>query len=211
MIFRNRYDAALKLIERLEKYKNERGVVLAVPRGGIPIGYYIAMSYNMPLELMMSKKIGHPISPEFAIGSVDLEDYFIDEQFDIPQSYIDQEIRTIRKSLKERYRKFMGNREPTEVAGKMVIITDDGIATGHTLLSAIRIIRKKHPRKIVVAVPVAPRKTAEKIRNEVDDFICLHIADDFQGVGQYYEDFSEISDEEAIHFFQLANHIDHAA
>lgn len=211
MLFRNRYDAALKLIPYLEKYKNERGVVFAIPRGGVPIGYYIAKNYNLPLELLLTKKIGHPLNEEVAIGAVSLEDYIIDERQDIPESYIENEIKRIREALKERYKKFMGDRKPVHMEGKIVIIIDDGIATGNTILSAIRMIRQKHPKKIVVAVPVSPRETAEKIKKHVDDFICLHIADDFFGVGQYYLDFSEVSDDEVIQLLKEANRLDAAA
>jgi len=208
MMFRNRYDAALKLIPFLEKYKDERGVVFAIPRGGVPIGYYIAKHYNLPLELLLTKKIGHPGNEEFAIGAVSLEDYIIDERHNIPESYIENEIKRIRESLKERYKKFMGDRKPVDMEGKIVIIVDDGIATGNTLLAAIRMMRQKHPKKIVVAIPVAPREAAEKIKKHVDDFICLHIADDFYGVGQFYLDFSEVSDEEVIRLLKDANHIE---
>jgi putative phosphoribosyl transferase len=211
MMFANRYDAALQLMARLEKYKNERGVVLAVPRGGVPIGYYIATSYNMPLELLMAKKIGHPLSSELAIGAVDLEDHFLDERFNVSDSYIQSEIKAIRDTLKQRYHKYMGEHKPVDVAGKIVIITDDGIASGNTILSAIRIMRRKYPRKIVVAVPVAPRDTAGKIAPLVDDFICLHIADDLLGVSQYYEDFDQVSDDDVIQFLKLANDLHHAA
>ena len=114
-MFRNRYDAALKLIPFLEKYKNERGVVFAIPRGGVPIGYYIAKHYNLPLELLLTKKIGHPGNEEFAIGAVSLEDYIIDERHNIPESYIENEIKRIRESLKERYKKFMGDRKPVDI------------------------------------------------------------------------------------------------
>lgn len=208
MLFKNRYDVALKLIPFLEKYKNERGVVFAIPRGGVPIGYYISKHYNLPLELLLTKKIGHPLNQEVAIGAVSMEDYIIDERHNIPEYYIENEINRIRESLKERYKKFMGDRKPVDMEGKFVIIVDDGIATGNTLLAAIRMMRQKHPKKIVVAVPVAPRETAEKIKNQVDDFICLHKADDFYGVGQYYLDFSEVSDDEVIRLLKDANHIE---
>lgn len=211
MLFRDRYDAALKLIPYLEKYKNERGVVFAVPRGGVPIGYYIAKNYNLPLELLLTKKIGHPWNHEVAVGAVSLEDYIIDESLNIPASYFESEIAKIKASLKERYKKFMGDRKPVDVEGKIVIIVDDGVATGNTLLSAIRMIRHKHPKKIVVAVPVAPVEAAKKIKMEVDDFICPYILEEFWGVGLYYSDFTQVSDEEVIQLLKEANRIENAA
>jgi putative phosphoribosyl transferase len=208
MLFKNRHDAAMKLIPYLKKYKDEGSIVLAVPRGGVPIGYYIAMHYDLPMELLLTKKIGHPLNSEVAIGAVSLEDHIIDKRLNIPESYIENEIRRIRESLKERYKKFMGARKPVDVENKIVIIVDDGIATGNTVLAAIRMIRQKHPKKIVVAIPVAPTETATIIKKIVDDFICLHIAEDFYGVGQYYEDFSEISDEEVIRLLKESNQIE---
>lgn len=212
MLFKDRYDAASKLIPYLEKYKNEQGIVLAVPRGGVPIGYYIAKNFNLPMELMLTKKIGHPESEELAIGAVSLEDYIIDERFTIPESYIETEIKKIRDTLQERYKKFMGeDHHPIEMDNKIVIVVDDGIATGNTILAAIKMIRKRKPRKIVVAVPVAPPETIRKIRSHVDDFICLHSPADFFGVGQFYIDFSEVTDEEVVRLLRETNHLGAAA
>lgn len=206
MLFRDRYDAALKLIPLLEKYKHEQGVVFAVPRGGVPIGYYIAKHYNLPLELLLTKKIGHPWSEELAIGAVSLDGHIIDPRHNVPETYIEGEIKKIREALKERYKKFMGdNHVPIDIENKIVIIVDDGIATGYTMLAAIKMIKQKNPKKIIVAVPVAPPETVKKIKEQVDNFICLHSPEDFFGVGQFYEDFSQVSDEEVIQLLQEAN------
>lgn len=206
MLFQNRDAAAMKLLPYLRKYAKEKGVVLAVPRGGVPIGYPIARAFGMPLELLLTKKIGHPWMPELAIGAVSLEGEIIDNRHNVPDSYIQEEIIKIRQSLKERYKKFMGNRPHANVEGKTVIIVDDGVATGNTILAAIRMIRLKHPKKIVVAVPVAPIDTAATIRKEVDELICLYSLDDFIGVGLYYNDFTQVTDEEVIELLKLANH-----
>jgi putative phosphoribosyl transferase len=209
--FKNRIDAAQKLIPYLARYRNEQGVVLAVPRGGVPVAYPIAKAYNFPLELLMTKKIGHPAHEEFAIGAVSLEDYIIDEQIEVPSSYIDQEVYRIREALKENYKKFMGNHNPIDLKNKVVIIVDDGIATGNTILSSIRMLRQREPKKIVVAVPVAPPDTIEKIKTQVDDFICLYTPEPFIGVGLHYMDFSQVNDEEVIHLLRDANHFEGAA
>jgi putative phosphoribosyl transferase len=211
MLFNDRYDAAIKLIPRLEKYRKERGVVLAVPRGGVPLGYYIAKNFNLPLELLMTKKIGHPLSSELAIGSVSMENHSVDEEHEIADEYLHNEIKRIQQSLKERYKKFMGERTPADLQGKIVIITDDGVATGNTILSAIKTMKPKHPKKIVVAVPVAPVETADRIKKEVDDFICLHVAEHFFGVSQFYRDFSQVSDDEVITLLKEANRFGTAA
>ena len=205
MIFHDRYDAAMKLIPLLSKYKNEEGVVLAVPRGGVPIGYYIAMEYNFPLEILLTKKIGHPGSSELAIGAVSLENEVIDDRHNVSDAYIEEQVRIIRKSLQERYKKFMGDRKPMDLENKIVIIVDDGIATGNTILAAIKMIRAKHPKKIVVAVPVAPPRTARVIEKEVDDFVCISIPEEFYGVGQFYHDFSQVTDNEVTRLLKEAN------
>ena len=201
MLYNNRKDAALKLIPLLGKYKAEDCVVLAVPRGGVPIGYYVAEKFNFPMELLLTKKIGHPLNSEVAIGAVSLEDSIVDNYPNIPQKYIDTEIQRIRIFLKERHNKFMGDHKAIDLKGKTAIVVDDGIATGNTLLLAIQMIRKNKPKRIIVAVPVAPEDAARKIAKEVDELICPLITNDFHGVGSFYADFSEVSDEEVIHFW----------
>ena len=203
MIFEDRYDAALHLIPLLEKYKQDDGVVLAVPRGGVPIGFLIAKHFQFPLEVLLTKKIGHPGSPELAIGAVSLEGELIENRYGVDDKYINQQIKKIRTSLQERYTLFMGDRTPQDLKDKTVIIVDDGIATGNTILVAIKLIRTKYPRKIIVAVPVAPAITAGKILNEADDFICVHISNEFFGVGQFYRDFSQVPDGEVIKYVML--------
>ncbi|PZX93009.1 phosphoribosyltransferase [Flavobacterium aquariorum] len=198
MLFADRYDASLKLILLLEKFKNDNCVILAVPRGGVPIGYHIAQAYHFPMDLLLTKKIGHPLNKELAIGAVSLEDEIIDDYPYISKDYINNQILEIKESLKKRYKKFLGNRSPIELLNKTVIIVDDGIATGNTLLAAIKMIRRKSPKKIVIAVPVAPTDSAKKIMSKVDEFICPLITNDFVGVGGYYLDFSQVSDEEVI-------------
>ena len=207
MRFKNRTDAAIKLIPFLNKYKEDKSVVLAVPRGGVPIAYYIAKHYNFPLELLMSKKIGHPSNPEFAIGAVSLEDYIIDERQNISKSFIDEQVKTIRKNLIDRYKLFMGDHIPIDLENKTLIIIDDGIATGNTILSSVKMLRKRHPSKIVVAVPVAPPQTAQKIKREVDDFICPCLPYDFHSVGYHYLDFSEVTDEEVTRLLKEINQL----
>jgi putative phosphoribosyl transferase len=200
MIYINRHDAAMKLIPLLEKYKKEDAIILAIPRGGVPIGFYLANKFHFPMELLITKKIGHPLNKEVAIGAVSLEDKIVDNYPNIPQEYIDDEVQKIRQLLNERYKKFIGSKNPIDLKGKTVLIVDDGIATGNTLLLAIQMIRNKKPNKIVVAIPVAPFESAKKIKSKVDELICPFITDDFTGVGSYYYDFSEVKDEEVLRF-----------
>ena len=202
MLYNNRQDAAEKLIPLLKEYIDTESVVLAVPRGGVPIGYAIARHYNLPLDLLLIKKIGHPSNPELAIGAVSLEDEILDDYFSISNEYTNKEIKEIRENLKLRFKKFMGNRSSVDLKNKTVLIVDDGIATGNTLLSAIQLVRRKSPKKIIIAVPVAPYDTAVKIRSKVETFICPNIPVNFRGVGEFYYDFSQVSDEEVIHLME---------
>lgn len=208
MIYRDRFDAALKLISLLEKFKKDDSVVLAIPRGGVPIGYYIARAFHFPMDLLLTKKIGHPLNKEFAIGAVSLEDEIIDDYSYTNKDYIDNQVFEIRESLKRRYEKFLGNRTPVDLKNKTVIIVDDGIATGNTLLAAIKMIRNRFPKKIIVAVPVAPADSAQKISDKVDELICPLITNDFTGVGAYYLDFSQVTDEEVILLINEVNSLE---
>ncbi|TMI81670.1 MAG: phosphoribosyltransferase [Bacteroidetes bacterium] len=205
MYFINRYDAAMQLATRLEKYKNEDGVILAVPRGGVPIGYYLAKHLGFGLDLLMTKKLGHPANEEFAIGAVGIESIIIEEAYQIPKEYIQQQTKRLRQELIDRYRKFMGGREPAILKNKIVIVVDDGVATGRTILTTLKMLRSKEPKKLVVAVPVASMQAAARIKKEVDDFICLFIPNPFYGVGRFYEDFSQTSDEEVVTLLKELN------
>lgn len=198
MKFENRQDAALQLIPRLEKYAGENVLVLAIPRGGVPIGYEVAKAYGWPLDILLTKKIGHPANPEFAIGSVSLEGEVIDPGYAPDEDYIDAEIIRLRKMLLDRYQLFMGNRRPQSMEGKTVIIIDDGIATGNTMLASIDVVRHHHPKRVIVAIPVAAPEAERLLRQKTDDLVCLQTPADFRAVGQFYETFRQVSDEEVL-------------
>ena len=211
MYFLNRYDAASRLAPLLAKYKNKEGVILAVPRGGVPIGYYLAKYLDFPLDLLMTKKIGHPANEEFAIGAVGLEESIVDNTYDIPQDYIEQETSRIRKSLAERYKEFMDDKEPLDIKNKIAIVVDDGIATGKTILVTLKLLRAKNPKKVIVAVPVSSVEAAMQIAKEADEFICLYTPEPFYGVGRFYKDFSQTSDEEVKSLLKNLQERGHAA
>lgn len=205
-MFINRTDAAMQLAEKLQKYKGEDGVILAIPRGGVPIGYIIAKELKFPLDIILSKKIGHPRNPEYAIGSVSLDGAIIDENvLDVSSEYIRNESERILISLKSKYNYYSGNRKPIDLKNKTVIIVDDGIATGHTIKASVLSVKKHNPKAIIIAVPVAPLATASRLNSIVDEFICVLFPHDFRGVGEFYEDFSQVSDEEVIQLLEKAN------
>ncbi len=196
MYFIDRYDAAMQLEKKLEKYKDENGVILAIPRGGVPIGYYLAKYLNFALDLLMTKKLGHPSNDEYAIGAVGLEDSIIEDMKGISPAYIEKETANIHRQLQERYKKFMGEREPVDIQGKIAIVVDDGVATGRTILATLKMLRNKDPKKLIVAVPVASVEAGLRISQEVDEFICLYTPAPFYGVGRFYENFVQTTDEE---------------
>jgi predicted phosphoribosyltransferase len=205
MLFENRITAAIALIPRLEIFRNEQVVVLAIPRGGVPVGYEIARHFGWTLELVLTKKIGHPMNREYAIGAVNLDGVLLDPAHsDVPASYIESETSRIRQQLRERVKKFAGTRKPTDPKGKTLILVDDGIATGFTMLASIALLRKLHPAKVVVAVPVAPPSIVRKLEKTADDVIILDTPDDFQGVGQFYSDFTEVTDDDVVRYMQAA-------
>lgn len=198
----NRQEAALMLADRLEKYKGEPGVVLAIPRGGVPVAAPIAKRLGMPLEVILSKKVGHPSNPEFAIGYVSLESVSVDERAKVPQDYLETEIARVRQKLQEKYELYMGNRKHEDLKGKVAIIVDDGIATGKTLMGTIDLVKKQGPKRIVVAVPVAPPAAVDQISEVVDELVCYLVPPNFQAVGQFYEEFYQVSDELVINMLQ---------
>lgn len=206
-MIRNREEAAQLLAERLQKYTGEQGVVLAIPRGGVPVAAPIAKKLGMPLEVTVSKKIGHPLNPEFAIGAVSMDSVSYSPRPDVPEQYIRQEVERIRESLKQKYSLFMGKRQHIPLQDRVVIIVDDGIATGRTLEATVELVRKEHPRKIVVAVPVAPPEAATRFSKMVDDFVCLLTPPFFQAVGQFYVQFSQTSDEEVIQLLEEQDNV----
>jgi putative phosphoribosyl transferase len=196
-MFKNRIEAAILLSEKLTKFKNDDCVILAIPRGGVPIGFVLSKELNLPLDIILSKKIGHPSNKEFAIGSVTLQGFTVESTYkERHATYIQKEIPRLQEELLEKQKTLLGNKHKVEIKNKTVIIVDDGIATGNTVLASIHALRKRKPRKIIVAVPVSPADTADKLSKIADEFICLYIPSHFQGVGQFYRNFKQVEDDE---------------
>lgn len=206
-ILKDRIEAGLLLSDKLKKYQNTNTIVLAIPRGGVPVGSVIAKRLNLPLDIVLSKKIPHPYNKEFAIGAVSMDSKIVDENSGVPDNYIEKEIVRLREVLQEKYELYMGNREPLEVKGKNLIVVDDGIATGNTLLASITMLRKKNPAKIIVAVPVVPDDVVDIFEQNTDEFIYLMAPKYFRGVGAFYEEFEQVEDDEVIRMLSGVNAI----
>ena len=206
-MFEDRNDAGTQLAKKLTKFKEENVVVLAIPRGGLPVGAQVAKSLQAPLDVVLTKKIGYPTNKEYAIGAVSLESIVLTNAMGIEKSYIDQETARIRKTLRERYNQYYKHQSPANLKNKTIIIVDDGVATGNTLLATIELVYKKKPSKIVVAIPVAPASAIYKISNteNVDEVICILIPDNFRAVGQFYENFEQVTDQKAIQILEKTN------
>lgn len=201
-MFKDRTEAGRLLATKLKKYKDDAGVVLAVPRGGVPVAYQVVRELGFPLEVVLTKKIGHPNHKEYAIGAASLSDYFVIPHRNVPPEYIERELVAIRARLKEMHQKFMGDAPAENIKGKTVIIIDDGIATGNTILGTIRLIRQGQPGKIVVGSPVASKEAVQKLAKEVEEVVTVLVPEEFYGVGACYQNFNEVSDEEVMFYLE---------
>ncbi len=209
-MFHDRIEAGNLLAVKLKKYQNDVGIVLAVPRGGVPLAYIVARELGFPLEVILTKKIGHPLQKEYAIGAASLSDYFVTPHRDVSEDYIKRELVAIRARLKEMYQKFMGDKTPENIQGKTVIVIDDGMATGNTIMGTIKLIRKGKPGKIIIGVPVASKESVEKLSKEVNEVVAVLIPDTFYGVGAFYENFNEVSDDEVIFYLDKLSQLRNA-
>ncbi len=200
--FKNRIDAGLQLSAKLRGFQNDPAIVLSVPRGGVPVAFAVARELGFPLELILTKKIGHPMNKEYAIGAASINDYFIVPHADVSDEYLHTEIEQVQTKLKEMYVKFMGNEKPEDLKGKTVIVIDDGIATGNTLLATVNVLRKSKPAKIIIAAPVATANSVQKLSHHADQVIAVIIPGEFYGVGAFYEDFEQVNDEEVKYYLE---------
>ena len=204
MSFKDRQDAGRQLAARLTKYANlEDLTVLGIPRGGIPVAFQIAIALRAPLDIFLSHKLGVPGQEELAFGAVAAGDgRFLDQEIiravGISAAQIEQITHATRSTLEERARLSRGDHPPLSVEGRTVIIVDDGIATGASVYAATRALREMKPKKLVVAVPVAPISTCDWLRSSVDELVVALAPEHFYAVGQFYDHFSQTTDEEVV-------------
>lgn len=205
MAFQDRSDAGRRLAKALSEYKGRSAVILALPRGGVPVAAEVAAALHAPLDLVLVRKIGVPSQPELAMGAVvDGAAPIVvrnEEVIRFSGTTADEFDAVCARELAEIERRrqlYLGARARAEIAGQVVIVIDDGIATGATTRAALQAIRRRKPKELVLAVPVAPPDTIEQLREEVDALICLETPELFGAIGYFYRDFRQVSDEEVV-------------
>ena len=194
-LFNDRADAAEQLLKLIPPVNPTQTIVLGIPRGGVPIAAQIAKSLKVSLDVLLVRKLALPDNPEYALGAVSLDRIFIEEAYTGRKSDLDRWVEAARRELQNRKKLYRLGTSNPELRNKTVILVDDGIATGRTLLLAIQLVRAQHPRAIWVAVPVSSPEAAKRIRSQVDRFICLHEPTPFYGVGRFYRAFDQVDDE----------------
>ncbi len=200
--FKNRREAGRNLANVLHNHADDVDViVLALPRGGVPVGYEVAVQLKAPLEVFLVRKLGVPGHEEYAMGAIASGGiWFVNEdvvsKLGISRKEIQRIVEREQRELEHRMESYGREFSANDIRDRTVILVDDGLATGSTMRVAVKAVTQQHPKRIVVAVPVAPPSTLEELQREVDEVVCVHSPWDFNAVGQWYEDFSQTSDEE---------------
>ncbi len=200
---RDRTEAGVRLAERLARYRDEHPVVLALPRGGVPVAFEIARRLQAPLDVLIVRKIGAPMNPEYGLGAL-VEDgtRYLDERRVREAGYtvhdLDRTITTELEEVRRRAREYRRSLPPLDIRGRCVILVDDGVATGGTLRAAIRSVRSRQPRRVVVTLGVCPRDTLRDLQAEADEVIAIVVPEVFFAVGEWYSRFDQVSDAEVL-------------
>ena len=208
MRYADRVEAGRVLAQALSHLKGQSDlVVLGVPRGGVVVAAEVARALAAPLDVTITRKVGAPGNPEFAIGAVSeggglVLDQGTIHQIRIPESYVEEEVARQRAELERRLTLYRGGRKPVPLKGQTVILVDDGIATGATMLATLRALRARQPARIILAVPVAPQDALDRLRQEADEVVCPHVPAFFWAVGAFYERFDQTTDEEVVRLLQ---------
>ena len=205
MPFRDRIDAGRRLAAALRRYRGEQPVVLALPRGGVPVAAEVSAALGAPLDLVIARKIGVPDQPELAMGAIaeGAEPAIVrNEDVIVLAGVSAAEFAAVcereRREIERRRSRYLGDRAPVRLSGRTAIVIDDGIATGATMRAALLAVRTHRPSKLVLAVPVAPTSALEALRPDVDDIVCLESHEPFGAIGLFYGDFNQVSDEEVV-------------
>jgi len=209
MLFKNRTESGQKLAELLSDYASEDVIVYALPRGGVILGAEIARALNAPLDLIITRKIGHPSNPEYAVCALAEDGAPICNQSELERlghPWLEEEKHKAREEIQRRREEYVGNPTQKDIKGKTAIIVDDGIATGLTMIASIEEMKLHEPKEIVVAIPIVPYLTSLKLEGMVDKVVYVEATRDFLGaVGAYYEDFTQVDDEEVKRILKEVN------
>jgi predicted phosphoribosyltransferase len=205
IMFRDRQDAGRRLADALQHLRAKDPVVLALPRGGVPVAFEVAARLGAPLDLILVRKIGAPFNRELAVGAVAdgkhpeiaVNPYFTQAGL-LPAGFVEQETELRLGEIERRRERYLGKRARVPLGGRIAIVVDDGIATGATMRAALRAVRQSRPERLVLAVPVASRDSLEELRAEVDEAICLETPEPFGAIGCFYKDFDQVDDEAVI-------------
>lgn len=203
-MFRDRKDAGAKLASRLLKYKdNKDALVLALPRGGVITGHEVALALGVPLDVLIVRKIGVPWQPELAAGALSetgslVLNKLVVSGYMISKEFLEEEVSRQKEEITRRTELYRMGKSIADLSGKIIILIDDGVATGATMKAAIETLREAKIGKLVVALPVCPSDTADELRGISDEFICIETHADFLAVGNYYQDFTQVSDGEVV-------------
>jgi putative phosphoribosyl transferase len=209
-MFKDRTEVGKSLAEKIRGMNLKKPIVLAIPRGGVPVAKEIALAIRAPLDLVITRKIGYPGQPEFAIGAVTQEgELILDQQtirsLAVPKEYLKQEAEAQTREIRSRLERYRGKRSFPDFNGKDVIIVDDGIATGNTVLAAIDSVKRKKPASITLAIGVAPRESIHKLSDKVDSIVCLDMPEPFYAIGEFYESFEQVEDDEVKQIISEVN------
>jgi putative phosphoribosyl transferase len=204
-MLKDRTDAGRRLAQKLAAYADEAPVVVTLPRGGVPVGYEVARALEAPLDIIVVRKIGAPGQRELGIGALvdgDHPETVLNEELlrliDVSREYLDREIKLELKEIRRRETVYRKGHPAIALGGRTVLVVDDGIATGGSIRAALRGIRRRGARKIVLAVPIAAAETLQSLRAETDEIVCLESPESFGAIGEFYRDFSQTSDDEVI-------------
>jgi putative phosphoribosyl transferase len=207
-LFSDRVDAGRRLASALKALVSKDAIVLAIPRGGVVVGYEVASALNLPLDVIIPRKIGAPDNPELAIGAMTedgtvLLDDMLVMQLQVSEGYIEKESEAQKLEIQRRLKLYRGDIPYPSLENRNVIIVDDGIATGSTMKAALASVRNRGAKTVIIAIPVGPPSTIRELEKGADHVVCLHTPESFYAIGQFYEDFTQTEDEEVTRLLRL--------